>query len=83
LQGVSFSKSCLQWVHLSALSRQPLHGQQFLTVGLDGEKQTGANGFAIQENGASPADTVLTTDMRAGQAEFVSKKIAEKQTRRQ
>ena len=55
--------------------RQALNGHQFRSIGLNGQHQTRAGGFTVDENRTHPTDAVFTTDMRAGQTQVFTQKI--------
>ena len=62
-----------------AVSAQSFHGQNFATVGVDGQKRTGAHRLAVEQQRASAADLNIATELRAGQTELLAHEIEQGQ----
>jgi hypothetical protein len=60
---------------------QPFDGLNLVAVRLHGKHQAGADCLSIEDDGARATHAVLATDVRAGQAKFVTQEIAQQQTR--
>ena len=60
-----------------AVIRQTFNGNDRGLVGLNSEHQARAHRLAIIEHGATAADTVLATDMGAGQVQILAQKVGE------
>jgi hypothetical protein len=56
-------------------------GRDVVPFRLDGEGKTRSHRFAVQEHRARAAHAVLTSDVRSGQPQILSEKIAQEQTR--
>ena len=76
LEGVVRAERLLQRAPL-----EPLDGLDLGAVGLHGEQQAGADGDAVEPDGAGAADAVLAADVRAGQPERVAQEVGEQQAR--
>src|SRR5688500_3396078 len=56
---------------------QTFYSRDLMPICLHGEHQTGTRRFAIEQNRASAADSMLTTDMCAGKSQLMTQKITE------
>jgi hypothetical protein len=82
LHAVMHHQDPLQRVQLLTL-REPLDRADRASLRLHREPQASADGVAIDQHSASPADAMLTTHMRAGQTAFVTDRIEKGATRLQ
>jgi hypothetical protein len=62
----------LDGVQWAARRRQTLDCRHVVALGLDREHQARPNRGAVQQDRAATANTVLATDVRAGQSEVVA-----------
>jgi len=76
LQSVVFAKRLLQRAE-SIQTTEALNGSDFSAVRTHSQYQTGANTVAVHEHCAGPAGTMFTSDMGAGQAEFLAQEIGQ------
>jgi hypothetical protein len=79
LQGVRVSERLLQRMQRVWTRRQTFDGYQVVAVGLDCEHEARANGLPIKQDGARAAHAVLTTHVRAAQAQLVAKEVAQQE----
>jgi hypothetical protein len=71
IAAVTHHQGALQRVQLLA-SGEPLNRAHRASLRLHREHQANGDGVAIDQHSASPADAMLTTHMRAGQAALVA-----------
>src|SRR5437868_5048802 len=70
----------LEWMELAPLG-EAFDGDDFGTVRLRREHQTGTRGFAVQQDRAGAADSVLAARMRAGEPEVLAQEVDQKFSR--
>ena len=63
------------------IRREPFDGGDAAAVGLRREHQARADGGAIDDHRAGAAHAMLAADMRAGEQEIVTQKVAQQQAR--
>src|SRR3954447_9570472 len=81
LQRVVAAEGFLQYGEASRLRRKTLDGPDARAIGLNGQRETRARRRAVDLNRAGAANTVLATDMRAGEAERVTQEVGEQHAR--
>src|SRR5437870_140833 len=81
LQGVVAAETFLKDGEPTWLRRETLDGAKVSAVDLNGERQARSRRAAVDLDRAGAAHAVLTTDMRAGEADGVTQKIGQQHAR--
>ena len=81
LQAMRVAKRGLERIEAAVRRRKSFNCLNGVPVRLHGEHDAGARGFAVKEDGAGAAHTVLAPNVGAGESEVLSQKIAEQQAR--
>jgi len=74
LQRVFIGEGLLQRVQVFRSSKR-FHGANFVTVSLNRENKAGADGFAIEEDGAGTANAMLAAHMSSQQTQVMAQEI--------
>jgi hypothetical protein len=69
-------KCALQGMEFVAVGKT-FHGVKIGAVGLDREHQAGTHRFAVKDNGAGAAHSMLTTQMSSGEIQLLANEIGQ------
>ena len=78
---MTITKCVLQRIQFAGWTSEGLYGLDVMSICLNSEHDARPNWLAIEQDCARAADAVLASDVRAGQSEILSDKVAEQQTR--
>jgi hypothetical protein len=81
LQSMCVAECRLEGAQRTVSGRKTLDRLHSMAAGLCGQHDARSRRFAVEEDGAGAADTVLAPDVRTGERELAADEIAEQQAR--